>query len=108
MGVDYGLEKFFNSIHFAVASTQPLQERLSSVISGVCHLRRESFPNDETFARFERLITGTTMLPAKDKEGTIASTTSQMEESEARQWLHEAFGIFAEIADVKFKLGKSS
>jgi hypothetical protein len=57
MGVDYGWEKFFSSIHYAVTSTERLQQRLQGVVSGIDGLRRDSFPNDETYERFEKLVT---------------------------------------------------
>jgi hypothetical protein len=67
-------------------------------VVGVSNLRRDNFPNDETYERFGKLMKGTTMLPAKDAAGTTEATTSQMEESEARRWLQEAMGIFSHIA----------
>jgi hypothetical protein len=77
MGVDYGWEKFFNSIHYAVTSTERLQQRLQVVVSGIDGLRRDSFPSDETYERFEKLMTATKMLPARGNEGRLAATTSQ-------------------------------
>jgi hypothetical protein len=85
MGVDYGWEKFFSSIHYAVTRTERFQQRLQGVVSGIDGLRRDSFPSDETFERFGKLMTATKMLPARGNEGRLAATTSQMEESEARQ-----------------------
>jgi hypothetical protein len=52
MGVDYGWEKFFSSIHYAVTSTELLQKRLQVVVSGIDGLRRDSFPSDTTYERF--------------------------------------------------------
>jgi hypothetical protein len=98
MGVDYGWEKFFSSIHYAVASTERLQQRLQEVVSGIDGLRRDNFPSDETYARFEKLMTATKVLPARGNEGRLAATTSQMEESEAKQWLREALGLFSDVA----------
>jgi hypothetical protein len=98
MGVDYGWEKFFSSIHYAVTSTERLQQRLQVVVSGIDGLRRDSFPSDETYERFEKLMTATKMLPARGNEGRLAATTSQMEESEAKQWLQEALGLFSDVA----------
>ena len=49
--------KFFSSIHYAVTSTERLQQRLQGVVSGIDALRRNSFPNDETYERFEKLVT---------------------------------------------------
>lgn len=99
MGVDYGNEKFFSVLSYAVGSTDSVQERLSNVISGVCHLERDSFPDDDTWQRFEALLAETTKRAAKGDEGTIAATTSQMSEDEAAKWLHEALSIFTEIAE---------
>ena len=92
------MEKFFSSIHYAVTSTELLQKRLQVVVSGIDGLRRDSFPSDETYARFEKLMTATKMLPARGNEGRLAATTSQMEESEAKQWLQEAVAIFSDVA----------
>jgi hypothetical protein len=98
MGVDYGWEKFFSSIHHAVTSTELLQKRLQVVVNGIDGLRRDSFPSDESYERFEKLMTATKMLPARGNEGRLAVTTSQMEESEARQWLQEAVALFSDVA----------
>src|SRR4249919_602854 len=89
MGVDYGWEKFFSSIHYAVTSTERLQQRLQVVVNENDGLRRDNFPSDETYERFEKLMTATKMLPARGNEGRLVATTSQMEESEAKQWLQE-------------------
>jgi len=86
MGVDYGWEKFFSSIHYAVTSTELLQS-LQVVVKEIDGLRRDSFPSDKTYERFEKLMTAAKMLPARGNEGRLAATTSQMEESEAKQWL---------------------
>jgi hypothetical protein len=99
MGIDYGLEKFFDQLHYAVSSTDPLQERLTGVVRGISHLRRDSFPDDETYARFERLMKGNTMVPAVANEGSIQATTSKMDEMEAGKWLTEVLAIFCEIAE---------
>ncbi len=98
MGVDYGWEKFFSSIRCAITSTELLQKRLQVVVKEIDGLRRDSFPRDETYERFEKLMMATKMLPARGNEGRLAATTSQMEESEARQWLQEALGLFSDVA----------
>jgi hypothetical protein len=98
MGVDYGWEKFFSSIHYAVTSTERLQQRLQGVVSGIDGLRRDSLPSDETYERFGKLMTATKMLPTRGNEGRLAATTSQMEESEAKQWLQEALALFSDVA----------
>jgi hypothetical protein len=106
MGVDYGWEKFFSSLHFAIGSTHSLQERLHSVMSGVSHLDRDSFPDDERWERFEKLLKETTKLPARfEGEGTIQATTEQMSDDDAAKWLREAFGLFSDIALAYGKVG---
>ncbi len=82
----------------AVTSTERFQQRLQGVVVGIDGLRRDSFPSDETFERFGKLMTATKMLPARGNEGRLAATTSQMEESEARQWLQEAVALFSDVA----------
>lgn len=98
MGVDYGLEKFFSVLNYSLASTDSVQKRLAAVASGVRHLKRDSFPDDKTWKRFENFMKGTTLFPAKGIEGRIQATTSQMSDGETRQWLQEALGIFSELA----------
>jgi hypothetical protein len=67
-------------------------------MKSICGLERDSFPDGETWNRFERLITATTGLPARNRsEGTIEATTSQMTDDEAGHWLQEAFGICNDI-----------
>ena len=44
MGVDYGNEKFFSVLSYAVGSTDSVQERLSNVISEVRHLQTRQLP----------------------------------------------------------------
>jgi hypothetical protein len=99
MGIDYGWEKFFNTLHYAVGSTESLQHRLANVISGVCHLQRDDFPNDEAHEEFKTMLKATTMVPAKGDEGTIQATTSVMKDEEAAMWLRKAFDIFSGIAE---------
>jgi hypothetical protein len=98
MGVDYALEKFFSVLNHALASTDSVQKRLAAVASGVCHLKRDSFPDDKAWKRFENFMKGTTMFPAKGIESRIQATTSQMSDGETHQWLQEALGIFSELA----------
>jgi hypothetical protein len=98
MGVDHGWEKFFITLHFAVASPECLQKRLAEVVQSVCRLERESFPDGETWNRFEKLIAATTGLPARNRsEKTIEATISHMTDDEAAHWLQEAFGICNDI-----------
>jgi len=99
MGLDYGWEKFFTSLHYAVGSAAPPQKLLEGVVSGVYDLRRDSFPDDETWKRFEKLLNETTYLSATGNEGAIRATTSQMTDDEAGRCLREAFEIFSKITE---------
>jgi hypothetical protein len=49
-----------------------LQQRLQVVVSGIDGLRRGSFPSDETYERFQKLVTATKILPARGNEGRLA------------------------------------
>ena len=99
MGVAYGREKFFSSLRHAVSSTVNPQGRLEGVAYGVCHLQRDSFPDDKTWTRFQKLMEATSFRPATGTEGTIQASTPPMTAEQAGQWLREAFGIFSEIAE---------
>jgi len=99
MTINYGFAKFFNVLDAALVSSVSLQERLAGIVSGVSHLKRDSFPDDETWKRFEELMRSTTNRPAEGHEGTIAATTSRMNENDTRHWIGEAFGIFSRIAE---------
>jgi 7-cyano-7-deazaguanine synthase in queuosine biosynthesis len=99
MGIDYGWEKFFNTLSYAVGSAASPQERLESVMVGTNHLERDSFPDDETREAFEEMLKATTSRAAQRDEGTIRATTSRMTNDEAAKWLTKAFKIFAEIAE---------
>lgn len=98
MGVDYAWEKFYSALHYAVASTAPLQERLAGVLSEIHHLQTDSFPNAEIWAEFEELLS-----KVADGEGTIQAITSQMTDTEAADGLHKALAIFAELAKLEAK-----
>jgi len=99
MDVQYGWEKFFSALRNAVASDATLQTRLERVMFETDPLRRDSFPDDGLWKRFEKLQKATTAVPAKSSEGNIRATTSKMPDDEAGKWLQEAFDIFNEFAE---------
>jgi hypothetical protein len=99
MGVDYGWEKFFKTLSYAISSAESLQERLEGVMQGTSHLQRDSFPDDETWGTFKEMLKVTTSRPAQGDEGTIHATTSKMTDDEAAMWLTKAFEIFSEMAE---------
>jgi hypothetical protein len=99
MGVDYGWEKLYSAVHFAVASEERLQERLASCLVVIQHLGRESFPDDQTWEKFSSLLEASTNRPARyEGEGTIKATTSQMTDEEASRYLREICDLFSHVA----------
>jgi hypothetical protein len=96
--VPYGWETFFTALSLALASTDSAQNRLAALALGVRHLKKDSFPDEKTWKRFENFMRGTTRFPAKGIKGRIQATTSQMSDGETHQWLQEALGIFSELA----------
>jgi hypothetical protein len=86
MGVDYAWEKFYTEIRLALVSDASPQERLGSLISGVSHLQRESFPDEHAWDEFRKLVNETTKRQA------------QMSDKEAKERLQAAFDIFSQVA----------
>src|SRR5215471_3857396 len=97
-----------SSVRFTVQLRAPSSSRNDCrvVVSGIDGLRRDRFPNDKTYERFEKLMTATKMLPARSNEGRLAATTSQMKESEAKQWLQEALELFSDVSQAYGKHGQ--
>lgn len=99
MGVDHAWEKFNSAIRFALVSDAPVQERLGWLISGVCELQRDSFPDERVWDDFRKLVSQTTKRGARHQgEERIHATTSQMSDEEARECLRGAFDIFSHVA----------
>ena len=82
----------------ALASTDSARKRLAAIGWGVRHLKKDSFPDEKTWKRFENFMKGTTRFPARSIKSRIQATTSQMSNGETHQWLQEALGIFSELA----------
>jgi hypothetical protein len=98
MSVDQACEKFSTAIRIALVSTASLQERLGSLICGVCHLQRDSFPEDRSWDEFRKLVNETTKRAAGLHPEAIHAATSQMSDAKARECLQAAFDIFSQIA----------
>jgi hypothetical protein len=99
MGVNYGWEKFYVAVRYAVASNEPLQQRLAMCVMQIGHLGRESFPDDSTWEKFGGLREASTNRPARYKgEGIINATTAQMTDEEAGRYLREICGLFSDVA----------
>lgn len=105
MGVGYGWEKLYLAVHYAVSSNESLQERLASCVCQLSLLDRESFPDDETWQKFNNLKSESTKHPARYKgEGTINATTSQMSDEEAGEWLGVICDLFSAVAEANGRL----
>ena len=91
VGVHYVYEKLSTSLKAAAAGTALVQERLTSLIMAVGLLEQHNFPDDVTWAKFEKLKKATT------------SHSATMTEEEAGVWMERAFDIFLDIAEVYFE-----
>ena len=67
----------------------------SRVVDTAYRLERDSFPDGETWDRFNRMITATTW--GNRSEEAIEAITSEMTDDEAGHWLQEAFGICNDV-----------
>jgi hypothetical protein len=99
MPIDDAWEKFSSEIRFALVSDASPQDRLGSLISGVCHLQRDSFPDERVWDEFRKLMNETTKRASGyQDEGRIHTSTSQMSDEKARECLRAAFDIFTHVA----------
>jgi len=98
MGVDHAWEHFYSAVRFTLVSDASPQGRLSYLISEVCHLQRDSFPDEQVWDEFLRLLDKTTKRGTGDKGAERIDTTSQMSEERAKECLQAAFDIFCHIA----------
>jgi hypothetical protein len=99
MGVDHAWERFYSAIQFALVSDASLQDRLGYLISEVCDLQRDSFPDGQVWDEFQKLVNETTKGGARQhREGRIHVTISQMSDEEAKECLLAAFEVFFHVA----------
>lgn len=96
---DYSWQKFSEALRCAVSSTAPLQERLADLAWEVANLRREDFPDPDTWSLFEGFMTATAGRTTKINRKAIVATTSQMSDEEAGKWLQEAIKIFSNLSE---------
>lgn len=93
---DYAWQKFFDALRSAVTSTAPLQARLATLARGVRELRREHFPDDDTWGRYAALLNAT---KGPKGHGSVEAATAKMSDEEAGRWLEEAIRIFSNLAE---------
>ncbi len=100
MALNYGWEKFFSAVYSSIGSELTPQERLAnSYVFDIIHVRREDVPSEEIWERIQKLTRAVTNKPAKQSEGSVKATTSEMSSEEAAKWLQEIVSIFNEIAE---------
>lgn len=97
MGVDHAWEKFSSAIRFALVSDASLQERLDYLISGVCDLQRDSFPDEHIWDEFRKLMNESAKSDRNQGEGRIRATSS-MPDEKAKKCLQSAFDIYSQVA----------
>jgi hypothetical protein len=73
VGSDHGLDRVFSALRRAVASTDPLQDRVAEVVHGICDLNRESFPDHETWDLFQALLAKSASCAARGDEKAVAA-----------------------------------
>ncbi len=95
---DYAWQKFFGALCQAITSTGSLQQRLASLVWSIRDLRRENFPDDETWLRFERFVTATTSQQAIADQASVKAAMLQMKDEDAQRWLQEALQIFSDLS----------
>ncbi len=98
-GADAAWQTFFLALRQAIASPTPLQERLATLVLGVCQLRQEDVPDVDTWWRFEELLKATSGRAGKATPAKILAVTSKMTDQEAAKWLQEAVQIFSELSE---------
>ena len=99
MGVDHAWERFYSAIRFALISETSLQERLGLLISSVCDLQRDSFPDEHVWDEFRKLVNQTTRRETRHQgEGGMHAAISQMSDEKAQECLQAAFDIFSHVA----------
>ena len=99
MGVDYAWEMFYGAIRLALVSDASLQKRLDTLISGVCHLQRDDFPDEHMWDEFRKLVNETTKRGTRQQgEERVHATISQMSDEEAKECLRAAFDVFSHVA----------
>jgi hypothetical protein len=98
MGVDHAWERFHSAIRVALVSDASLQERLGFLISGVCDLQRESFPDEHVWDEFRKLVNQTTKRETRQGESRAHPATSQLSDKKAQESIQAAFEIFCHIA----------
>ncbi len=96
---DAAWQAFFDALRQAVASPAPLQQRLATLVLGVCYLRQENFPDADTWARFEEFLKAASGRGGKAAPTKILAITSKMTDQEATRWLQEAVQIFSNLSE---------
>ncbi|HEY2468176.1 MAG TPA: hypothetical protein VGI45_10130 [Terracidiphilus sp.] len=72
---------------------------MDSLISAVCHLQRDSFPDEHVWDEFRKLVIEATKRQTRHQgEARIHATASQISDEKAKEGLQAAFDIFSHVA----------
>ncbi len=95
---DYAWQKFFGALCHAITSTGSLQQRLASLVWSVRDLRRENFPDDETWMRFDKFMTATASQQVTADQPSVKAAMLLMKDEDAHRFLQEALQIFSDLS----------
>lgn len=100
MDLDQTRETFSAAIRLALVSNASLQERLGSLISSVCELQRDDFPDERVWDDFRRLVNVTARRQPRE---LVQVTALQMSDKEAAECIQAAFDIYSHVAGASGK-----
>lgn len=95
---DYGWQAFFDALCHAIVNTGSLQQRVAAFAWSICELRRQHFARDDTWRRFEQLLTSITG-EATDRKAAVNVASLRMSDEQARKWLQQAVQMFSELSE---------
>src|SRR5579862_7894917 len=98
MGIDHAWEIFSSAVRSAIVSDASLQDRLDRLINDVCHLQRDSFPDEHAWDEFRKLMNETTKREGRQGEPGTHAVISQMSDEKSRKCLQTALDIYSQIA----------
>lgn len=104
MGIDYASENLSNAVLYCMRTTQSLQKRLEGCYS-IFHVLSQKGHLPDLQKRFDDMIEAWTRMPDEDGKGTVPSTTSKIDENEARRWLEEILMLYDEVEILYHKYG---
>lgn len=96
MNAEYAATKFEHACRTAIASTEPLQQRIETFMNNLGILDRDNFPDDDSWTSFDALRNTITKTTTR----TTQRSFSKLSDQDASQWLQNAFDLCTELAEV--------